>query len=268
MPIVIDHHVGVNMNCGDYLRNYTARAVNSSKVEQSVVDQALIYNYIVLMRLGFFDGDPKQQPFGKLGPKDVCKTDHKKLALEAAKQGIVLLQNRRSTLPLSKKEVKSMAVIGPNGDATKTMLSNYAGEPCNYTSPLKGFKKYVKEVHYRRGCMDVKCKYKDMIPGAARVASRSDVVVLVVGLDQSIEAEGLDRDNLTLPGYQKRLVKKVTNKAKGKIILVVMSAGPVDVLFASRNRKIGAILWVGYPGQDGGEALAQIVFGDHNPSKS
>ncbi|XP_021854652.1 probable beta-D-xylosidase 5 isoform X2 [Spinacia oleracea] len=80
---------GVNMNCGDYLRKYTVRAVNQRKVSESVVDQALIYNYVVLMRPGFFDGNPKTHPFGKLRPSDVCAEDHKKLALDAAKQGIM-----------------------------------------------------------------------------------------------------------------------------------------------------------------------------------
>ncbi|KAL2926127.1 putative beta-D-xylosidase 5 [Bienertia sinuspersici] len=254
------------MNCGEYLRKYTVKAVNSSKVEESVVDQALLYNYIVLMRLGFFDGDPKKQPFGNLGHCDVCTRDHKNLALEAAKQGIVLLQNRKSTLPLSAKYVKRLAIIGPNANATKTMLSNYAGIPCRYTSPLQGFKKYVWRVVHKPGCQNVKCSSKEHIKEATREAAMSDVVVLVVGLDQSIEAEGLDRENLTLPGYQEMLVKRVTNKAKGTIILVIMSAGPIDVSFASKNNKIGAILWVGYPGQDGGDAIAQIVFGDHNPS--
>ncbi|KNA05122.1 hypothetical protein SOVF_193270 [Spinacia oleracea] len=257
---------GVNMNCGDYLRKYTVRAVNQRKVSESVVDQALIYNYVVLMRLGFFDGNPKKHPFGKLRPSDVCTEDHKKLALDAAKQGIVLLENKGSTLPLSSKYVKKLAVIGPNANATKTMLSNYAGVPCRYTSPLHGFQKHVKRVFYQPGCQNVKCVDKQHIEAAARVAAIADVVVLVVGLDQSIEAEGLDRVNLTLPGYQKMLVEKVTSSAKGKVILVIMSAGPVDVSFATKLRKIRAILWVGYPGQDGGEAIAQVVFGHHNPS--
>ncbi|XP_021725369.1 probable beta-D-xylosidase 5 [Chenopodium quinoa] len=257
---------GVNMNCGDFLRKYTVRTVNERKVEESVVDQALIYNYIVLMRLGFFDGDPRKHPFGKLRPSDVCTKDHKKLALDAAKQGIVLLENKGSTLPLSSKYVRKLAVIGPNANATKTMLSNYASIPCKYTSPLQGFQKNVKRVYYKSGCQDVKCQDKSSIKAAAKVAATADVVVLVMGLDQSVEAEGLDRVNLTLPGYQKSLVEKVTSAAKGKVILVIMSAGPIDVSFAIKLKKIRAILWVGYPGQEGGEAIAQVVFGYHNPS--
>lgn len=252
------------MNCGDYLGKYTENAVNSNKVEESVVDQALIYNYIVLMRLGFFDGDPKSQQFGNLGPSDVCTDDHQSLALDAAKQGIVLLDNH-GALPLSSNTTQKLAVIGPNANATNVMISNYAGIPCRYTSPLQGLQKYVPTVTYEPGCSNVRCSDETLIEQAANAAAAADVAVVVVGLDQSIEAEGLDRENLTLPGYQEKLVMEVINATKGTVILVVMSAGPIDVSFAKNNTKIGGILWVGYPGQAGGDAIAQVIFGDHNP---
>ncbi|KHG29436.1 putative beta-D-xylosidase 5 -like protein [Gossypium arboreum] len=217
------------------------------------------------MRLGFFDGNPKQLLFGNLGPSDVCTDDHQKLALDAAKQGIVLLDNN-GVLPLSRTIIKSLAVIGPNANATKVMISNYAGVPCQYTSPLQGLQKYVSMVTYEVGCRDVKCNNDTFIDLAVQTAMNADAVVLVVGLDQSIEAEGLDRVNLTLPGYQEKLVTDVANAATGKVVLVVMAAGPIDITFARNMRKIGAILWVGYPGQAGGDAIAQVIFGDHNPA--
>ncbi|KAK8993565.1 hypothetical protein V6N11_033658 [Hibiscus sabdariffa] len=256
---------GLNMNCGDYLGRYTVNAVNMRKIDESVVDQALIYNYIVLMRLGFFDGNPKQLPFGDLGPSDVCTDDHQKLALDAAKQGIVLLDNH-GVLPLSNNVTKNLAVIGPNANATTAMISNYAGIPCRYTSPLQGLQKYVKTVTYEAGCSDVKCGSEALIQPAVQAAANADAVVLVVGLDQSVEAEGLDRVNLTLPGYQEKLVIDVANAANGKVVLVVMAAGPIDISFAKNMRTIGGILWVGYPGQAGGDAIAQVVFGDYNPA--
>ncbi|KAM2041301.1 hypothetical protein FF1_034883 [Malus domestica] len=256
---------GLNMNCGDFLGLYTENAVSSKKVEESVVDQSLIYNYIVLMRLGFFDGDPTLLQFGKLGPSDVCTKDHKMLALDAAKQGIVLLDNKGGALPLSKK-IKSLAIIGPNANATTVMISNYAGIPCSYTSPLQGVQKYVPAVKYAPGCNNVKCADESLIGAAAQASATADAVVVVVGLDQSIEAEGLDRENLTLPGFQEKLVNQVVSAAKGNVILVIMAAGPIDVSFAKSLSKIGGILWVGYPGQAGGDAIAEVIFGDHNPA--
>nr|VDC72127.1 unnamed protein product [Brassica rapa] len=256
----------LNMNCGDFLGKYTENAVNQKKLNGSEVDEALIYNYVVLMRLGFFDGDPKSLPFGHLGPSDVCSNDHQMLALEAAKQGIVLLENR-GDLPLSKTAVKKLAIIGPNANATKVMISNYAGVPCKYTSPLQGMQKYVpKGVVYQPGCKDVKCGDQTLITAAVKAASEADVTVLVLGLDQTVEAEGLDRVNLTLPGYQEKLVKDVTNAAKKTVVLVIMAAGPIDISFAKNLSKIRAVLWVGYPGEAGGDAIAQVIFGDYNPS--
>ncbi|GFY95509.1 glycosyl hydrolase family protein [Actinidia rufa] len=85
--------------------------------------------------------------------------------------------------------------------------------------------------------------------------------------DQSIEREGLDRVNLTLLGFQERLVMEVANATNGDVIVVIMiiSSGPIDVSFAKTNSKIGAILWVGCPGQAGGDVIAQVMFGDYNP---
>lgn len=252
------------MNCGNYLKAYTESAVNSSKVEESVVDQSLIYNYIVLMRLGFFDGDPKMLPFGNLGPSDVCTSDHQLLGIEAAKQGIVLLDNN-GVLPLSPNTTKNLAVIGPNANATNAMLSIYAGQPCGFTTILQGLQKYVSAVTYEPGCQNVVCKHSSLIDAAAKAAAIADTVVLVIGLDQSIEKEGLDRDSLKLPGYQEKLVTDVVNATSASVILVVMSSTPIDITFAKNNSKIGAILWVGYPGEDGGEAIAQVMFGQYNP---
>ncbi|KAE8661003.1 Beta-D-xylosidase 4 [Hibiscus syriacus] len=256
---------GLNMNCGDYLGKYTVNAVNLKKVDESVIDQALVYNYIVLMRLGFFDGNPKQLPFGNLGPSDVCTDDHQRLALDAAKQGIVLLDNH-GVLPLSNTVTKNLAVIGPNANATTVMISNYAGIPCRYTSPLQGLQKYVSTVKYEAGCSDVKCSSETLIQPAVQAAADADSVVLVMGLDQSVEAEGIDRVGLTLPGFQEKLVTDVANASNGKVVLVVMAAGPIDISFAKNMRNIGGIMWVGYPGQAGGDAIAQVIFGDYNPA--
>ncbi|KAF5194548.1 Beta-d-xylosidase [Thalictrum thalictroides] len=254
---------GLDMNCGTYLGKYTENSVKLGKVEESVVDQALTNNYIVLMRLGYFDGDQTQHPFGKLGPADVCTDSNQKLALEAAKQGIVLLENN-GTLPLSPNTTKTIAVIGPNANASRVMLSNYAGIPCGYITPLQGLKKYAS-VTYQPGCANVGCSDGSLIDSAAKAASTADATILIVGLDQSIEAEALDRVNLTLPGLQEKLVVQVANAAPGPTVLVIMSAGPIDVSFAKNVSKIVGILWVGYPGQSGGEAIAQVIFGHYNP---
>lgn len=262
--MIVCDHTGLNLNCGFYLKNYTETAVNLKKVEVSTIDQALIYNYIVLLRLGFFDGNPKSLPFGNLGPADVCSSDHKSLALDAAKQGMVLLYND-GILPLSSKSTKNLAIVGPNANATDLMLSSYAGIPCSFTSPLQGLQKYIPAAKYEPGCNNVKCTDDSLIDDVTKLAAKSDVVVVVAGLDQSVAREDLDIVNLTLPGFQEKFVRQVTNATNGKVILVLMSGGPIDISFTKNLSKIGGILWVGYPGQAGGEAIAQVIFGDHNP---
>ena len=106
----------------------------------------------------------------------------------------------------------------------------------------------------------------DHLFGAATDAARAaDATVLVMGLDQSIEAEFRDRDGLLLPGRQQELVSKVSMASKGPTILVLMSGGAIDVSFAKNDPRIGAIVWAGYPGQAGGTAIADVLFGTHNP---
>ncbi|KAL5213764.1 hypothetical protein ABZP36_002916 [Zizania latifolia] len=256
---------GLDLNCGNFLAQHTVAAVQAGKLSESDVDRAITNNFIVLMRLGFFDGDPRKLPFGGLGPKDVCTSSNQELAREAARQGIVLLKNT-GALPLSAKSIKSMAVIGPNANASFTMIGNYEGTPCKYTTPLQGLGASVATV-YQPGCTNVGCSGNSLqLSAATQAAASADVTVLVVGADQSIERESLDRTSLLLPGQQPQLVSAVANASMGPVILVIMSGGPFDISFAKSSDKISAILWVGYPGEAGGAALADILFGYHNPS--
>jgi beta-D-xylosidase 4 len=89
--------------------------------------------------------------------------------------------------------------------------------------------------------------------------------VLIVGGDLSLEAESLDRTSLLLPGQQQQLVSQVAKAARGPVILVIMSGGPFDISFAKDDDKISGILWVGYPGEAGGAAIADVIFGAYNP---
>ncbi|KAJ8747628.1 hypothetical protein K2173_012896 [Erythroxylum novogranatense] len=256
---------GLDLECGPFLAIHTENAVKRGLLrEVEDVNMALANTMTVQMRLGMFDGEPSAQPFGHLGPKDVCSPAHKELALQAARQGIVLLHNPRRVLPLSRAQHHTVAVIGPNSDVTVTMIGNYAGVACGYTSPLQGINRYAKTIH-QNGCIGVACNGKQQF-GLAEVAARqADATVLVMGLDQSIEAEFRDRSNLLLPGYQQELVSRVARASRGPTILVLMSGGPIDVTFAKNDPHIGAILWVGYPGQAGGAAIADILYGTTNP---
>lgn len=118
---------GLDLDCGPFLAIHTESAIRAGKLSEADVNGALAHTLTVQMRLGMFDGEPSRQPFGNLGPNDVCTPAHQQLALEAARQGIVLLQNRARSLPLSTARHRTIAVIGPNSDVTVTMIGNYAG---------------------------------------------------------------------------------------------------------------------------------------------
>ena len=92
--------------------------------------------------------------------------------------------------------------------------------------------------------------------------------MLLMGASLAIEAESLDRVNILLPRKKQLLISEVANVSKGPVVLVIMSGGGMDVSFAKNDDKITSILWVGYPGEAGGAAIADVIFGSHNPSKS
>ncbi|KAK7269621.1 hypothetical protein RIF29_22354 [Crotalaria pallida] len=257
---------GLDLDCGPFLAVHTQNAVNKGLLKEGDVDGALVNTLTVQMRLGMFDGEPSAQPYGHLGPTHVCTPAHQELSLEAARQGIVLLKNNGPSLPLSSRQHRTVAVIGPNSNATVTMIGNYAGIACGYTSPLEGIERYAKTIH-EVGCAKVSCNDDDdkQFGRAIDAARQADATVLVMGLDQSIEAETVDRKGLLLPGLQQDLVSKVAAASKGPTILVLMSGGPVDITFAKNDPKIKGILWAGYPGQAGGAAIADILFGTANP---
>ncbi|KAI5435818.1 probable beta-D-xylosidase 7 [Lathyrus oleraceus] len=256
---------GMDVECGDYLTKHAKSAVLQNKVPISQIDRALHNLFSIRIRLGLFDGNPTKLKYGTIGPNQVCSKQNLNIALEAARSGIVLLKNTASILPLP-KSTNSIAVIGPNANSTsKVVLGNYFGVPCNLVTILQGFESYAKNSIYHPGCNDgIKCVSAE-IDEAVEVAKKVDYVVLVMGLDQSQERESHDRDHLELPGKQQELIKSVAKASKKPVILVVLCGGPVDITSAKFDDKVGGILWAGYPGELGGLALAQIIFGDYNP---
>lgn len=140
----------------------------------------------------------------------------------------------------------------------------HVGVPCGYTSPLQGISRYAKTVH-QNGCISVSCPDNRLFRRAELAARRSDATVLVMGINQAIERESLDRTSLLLPGRQQELISRAARASRGPVILVIMSGGPIDVTFAKNDPKVTGIIWAGYPGQAGGAAIADVIFGTTNP---
>lgn len=258
-------NAGLDLNCGSYVTRHAATAIEKGTLNLSTIDQALSNLFTVRMRLGLFGGDPKVQPFGFLGPDAVCTDSHRQLALEAARQGLVLLKNKERTLPLLTGHVKKLAVIGPNANASNdALLGNYAGPPCATVSPIEGLQRYA-DVVFEPGCINVTCASDSLVQAATEIASTADAVILFAGLDKTQEREEHDRYELVLPGQQQSLISRVANAAAGPVVLVILSGGPVDVSFARDNSKIQGIIWAGYPGEAGGQAIAELIFGGFSP---
>ncbi|SDB35133.1 beta-glucosidase [Pseudobutyrivibrio sp. YE44] len=208
-----------------------------------------------------------------------CK-EHKELAIEAAKRSMVLLKND-GTLPLKKDSLKTIGVIGPNANSRIALVGNYEGTSSEYITVLEGIQRYVDEdvrVLYAEGAhlwkdrLQGLCEAKDGFAEALTVAEQSDVVVLCMGLDATIEGEEGDAGNefgsgdkkgLRLPGVQQDLVEAVT--AIGKpVILLVLAGSAMDLSWANEN--VNAIIHCWYPGARGGKAVAQVLFGEDTPS--
>ncbi|KAL8058446.1 hypothetical protein ABFX02_03G018700 [Erythranthe guttata] len=256
---------GLDVECGNYLANHTKSAVEKGKVSESDIDRALHNSFTIRMRLGIFNGNPSKLVYGNLSRNDVCSPEHQDLAVEVARDGIVLLKNSANLLPLSKSKTKSLAVIGPNANVSETLLGSYSGPPCKSITPMQGLMNYVEKIEFHEGCETINCTSIASIEAVKKLAKSADYVVLVMGINQDFEREDLDREDLVLPGEQQRLVTSVADAAKNPVILVLLCGGPVDISFAKDNPKIGGILWAGYPGGAGGKAIAEIIFGDHNP---
>ncbi|WVZ71483.1 hypothetical protein U9M48_020068 [Paspalum notatum var. saurae] len=253
---------GLDLDCGmfwegarDFFTTYGVDAVRQGKIKEADVDNALGNTYLTLMRLGFFDGMPEYE---SLGAGDVCTDEHKELAADAARQGMVLLKNDARRLPLDPNRINSVSLVGllQHINATDVMLGDYRGQPCRVVTPYNAIRKVVNAT-YVHAC--------DGGGAACDTAKIADATIVIAGLNMSVERESNDREDLLLPWNQTGWINAVAAASPTPIVLVIMSAGGVDVSFAHNNTKIGAILWAGYPGEEGGTAIADVLFGKHNP---
>ena len=260
---------GMDTDCGGYMGSKNMRPLLDNSTIAPLADAALVHLFTTQFRLGFAD-PAKDVPYAGLGQEVVNTAAHQALAREAADQSLVLLQNepplskKRTTLPLDAAATKKILVVGRNANATSNMQGNYFGTAPYLVSPCAGIAKHA----------DVQCDDGADIAAAVKMVQGQDAIVLVVGLTSegvspNDEAEGHDRTALTLPGTQDDLIAKVAHAATAAgipVAVVTMGGGPVDVTAAKENTDVGAIMWCGYPGQSGGDAIADALFGVTNPS--
>lgn len=270
---------GCDLNCGNMYINLLI-AHKEGLVSEETIDRSVIRLMTARMKLGMFDSDEKVPYANTPYELNSCK-EHADFALDVTKKSLVLLKNENSLLPLDKNKTGSIAVIGPNADSRAALEGNYCGTANRYITILEGIHDAVNEntrVYYAQGCH----LYKDRVQGlgepkdrfaeAVAAAERSDVVVMCLGLDASIEGEegdasneyaGGDKPHLNLPGNQQELLEAVHMTGK-PVILVLLSGSALAVNWADQN--IPAIIQAWYPGSQGGKAVASLIFGDYSPS--
>jgi beta-glucosidase len=258
--------------------------VKAGIVPVSLVDRAVARVLAAKFRLGLFE-DPYVDP--ALAEKTVNSPEHQQLALKAAQEAIVLLKNEKHLLPLDEKKIKTLAVIGSN--AADVHIGGYAREPFHSVSILEGIRaragKNIK-VLYAEGCKITTGKqgwsgwYEDntqlaapesqaaSIRAAVETARKADVAILVVGETESTNREAWseshlgDRDSFELLGAQNELVKAVVETGVPTVVFLI-NGRPLSINYAAEH--VPAILEGWYPGQEGGTAAAQVLFGDVNP---
>lgn len=270
---------GCDLNCG---RVYPAliEAVAQGLISEEEIDRALARLLRTKFKLGLFDPE-EEVPLADTPYEVVSCSEHRELAREMARQSMVLLKNENNVLPLS-KDLKTVAVIGPNADSRKVLLGNYYGTPAKPVTALEGIRSRLEpncRVLFAEGCdlINTKVGYwgnspKQGFSEALAAAERADAVIMCLGVSPELEGEegeaansdgGGDRVNLDLPGMQNELLKAVA--ALGKpLVLVLFSGSPLTVNWAQEN--VPAIIQAWYPGEEGGNALADIIFGDYNPA--
>ncbi|KIJ64903.1 glycoside hydrolase family 3 protein [Hydnomerulius pinastri MD-312] len=247
---------GTDIDCGTFYSTWLPTAYNESLITETQLRTALIHQYSSLVRLGYFD-PVEWQPYRTYNWNNVNTPYAQQLAYQAAVEGIVLLKND-GTLPIS-SSVKNIALIGPWANATNEMQGNYFGVAPYLISPLMGAMQDGYNVTYVFGT-NITSNDTSGFAAAVAAAKEADLVIYAGGIDETVESEGNDRNYITWPGNQLDLVAEL--QAVGKPLVVVQfGGGQVDDTTLKGNASVNALVWAGYPGQSGGQALFDLLSG-------
>lgn len=268
-------NAGCDLNCGcTYL--CLLEAYRKNKVSKQAIKAAAIRLFTTRFLLGMFD----HTEYDEIPYTVVESKEHLELSCRAAQEGITLLKND-GILPLKKKNLHTIGVIGPNANSRKSLIGNYHGTASRYITALEGIQDYVGEdvrVLYSVGCAlasdreEGLAAQSDRISEALTVAEHSDAVILCLGLDETLEGEegdigntyfSGDKKDISLPESQQILLQKVLNTEK-PVIVCMFSGSAMDLNLA--DEKAAAVIQAWYPGAQGGKALAHILFGEISPA--
>lgn len=250
-------------------RNNLAQLVKDKKVPIALIDEAVRRILRKKFELGLFD-DPYKYSNPEREQKELNNPEHLEIARDVARKSIVLLKNEKQTLPLS-KNTKTIAFIGPMVKSVKDNHGFWSVDlpDVDYnkliTTQWDGIKNKVgntANLLYAKGC-DVDCKSNEGFAEAVETAKKADVVILSIGEAWNQSGEAKSRSNIHLPGMQEDLVKAI--QATGKPVVVLINAGR-PLVFNWTADNVPAILYTWWLGSEAGDAIADVLFGDHNPS--
>jgi len=258
---------------------YLLNAARKGYITEEDLDKNVTRLFRARFLLGEFD-PPHLVPYSDIPKSKLDCQEHRDLALQIAKESIVLLKNENRILPLDQNRIKSIAVIGPN--ANRTVLGGYSGSPSVSISPLQGLKDKIGgdiKIRYSEGCkvMDKEeidwdqendrpvwkiLDERKSISDAAKLAGKSDLAIVFAGTNLDVANEAADRTDMGLPGNQLKLIQEVY-KANPNTVVVLINGMALTINWVNDN--IPAIVEAWYPGQAGGAAIADVLFGDYNP---
>ena len=268
-------NAGCDVNCGNtYLHILTA--YNQGLVTEETITEAAVRLFTTRYMLGLFDSSE----YDKIPYEVVECKEHMELSEKIARESIVLLKNN-GILPLNERKIQTIGVIGPNANSRKALIGNYHGTSSEYVTLLEGIRACVGDqvrILYSDGCDLFKDRTEnlafagDRLSEARIVAEHSDVVILCVGLDETLEGEegdtgnsyaSGDKEDLLLPKSQRKLMEAVADTGK-PVVLCLMTGSAMDMGYADEH--FDAVLQLWYPGARGGKSAADILFGKASPS--
>ncbi|MCM1191964.1 MAG: glycoside hydrolase family 3 C-terminal domain-containing protein [Butyrivibrio sp.] len=266
---------GCDVNCGStYL--HILSALQDGLVTEEEITEAAERLFTTRFLLGLFE----ETEYDGIGFDRLECEEHLKLADRATAESVVLLKNN-GILPLKKEKLKAVGVIGPNADSRAALVGNYHGTSSRYITVLEGIQDYVGDgvrVYYSEGCHLFKDKVEslalrqDRISEAVNVAKNSDVVILCLGLDETLEGEEGDTGNsyasgdkvdLLLPLPQRELAEAVMGAGK-PVVVLNMTGSAMDLRYMQEHGDAVVQTW--YPGARGGRTVAKLLFGELSPS--
>ncbi|MGH8026217.1 MAG: beta-glucosidase BglX, partial [Pseudoxanthomonas sp.] len=259
-------NAGVDIDMvSDIYRKDMPKAVRAGKVSEATVDESVRRVLRAKYRLGLFD-NPYRNCDEALEKSQTLTAANRDAARAMARESMVLLKNQGAVLPLS-KQIRTLAVIGPLADNPRAMLGSWAGmgRPEDVVTPLAGIRTAVgpdTKVLYARGA-DINSADTTGFAEALRVAGEADAVLLFVGEAEDMSGEANNRTSLDLPGVQEQLALAVQKTGK-PVAAVLFNGRPLSI--NSLQQQVPAIVEAWFPGIEGGNALADVLFGDYNPA--